>query len=443
MLSRATAVQGHGRLIAILVPHAGYDFSGLVAAQGFRQLDASWKTVVLLGTAHQVPVRGAALYARGSYQTPLGPVPIDEALARQLSAASPLFEDNPDAHEREHSIEVELPFLQKTLTDFKVVPMLLNTPEGAVAREIGERLAETLRGRKTLLVISSDLSHYPEEPLAKAVDATTLVSIQEMNPELYWQTSEVLMGRHEKGLECTACGQAAIMAGITAARKLGANEVVLMKYLDSGDVPGIGDPNRTVGYAALAFYHREHPSRRDSDLPEGLKTELLAQARTSITEDLAGTSYSPKSLSKVPQLNFPAAVFVTLIEGGQLRGCIGTTEQAQGLLEAVRYFARAAAFQDARFRPLKTDELPKIKIEISLLSPMRAVSGARDIKPGQGARVEKGRRVGIFLPEVWKELPNRNQFLAELCEQKAGLSRDCDQDPDAHWSTFTTQEFSE
>jgi AmmeMemoRadiSam system protein B/AmmeMemoRadiSam system protein A len=438
-----------GNLVAIVVPHAGYVYSGPVAAYAYKRIGKNWKTVVLLGLAHQTQVHGASVWSRGAFETPLGRVGVDEALAREILASSKLFEDTQAPHVPEHSIEVQLPFLQKVLGDFQMVPILMNNEDAQVENQIGQALARVLRKRKALLVISSDMSHYPDRDTARRVDHTTLAALERMDPDYFRLTSKILLDRQEKNLHCTWCGESGLMAGLEAAKGLGANHAVVLRYMNSGEVPRYGDPDRAVGYAAVAFMREGQTGgtfrkRSEPRLTPTQRTSLLAQARQSIADALAGKSFEPPPLADDPVMNLPAAVFVTLTERGALRGCIGTTEPRSALLEAVRYFARAAAFEDRRFRPVAKDELGKLHIEISILSPMEPVPSAEVIVPGKhGVVVRKDYRSGLFLPTVWEQLPDKTEFLSEVCSQKAGLPPDCWKDPSVKLSVFTTEVFEE
>ena len=241
-----------GELIALLVPHAGVAYSGTVAGEAFRHVGHEWDRVVLLGPAHRVRVEGAALWARGSFETPLGRVPIDEALADELLSASPLFQDQRDAHREEHSLEVELPFLQKTADSCKILPILLNSENPETCRQIGEAFGQVLIGKKALIVISSDLSHYPDRKTARRVDRASLAALKRMDADFLHRTSQVILERGEPELFCTFCGEAALLAGLEAAKVLGADHMELLRYANSADCPE-GDPDRVVGYAAAAF----------------------------------------------------------------------------------------------------------------------------------------------------------------------------------------------
>ncbi|MBI4397017.1 MAG: AmmeMemoRadiSam system protein B, partial [Elusimicrobia bacterium] len=431
-------------VVAVLVPHAGYVFSGAVAAEGFKAVGTDWRTVVLLGPSHHVPVRGAAVFSRGAYVTPLGRVRVDEDLAGRLLKVSPLFQDLPDAHAREHSLEVELPFLQRLLTDFKIVPITLNDDDPDTLRRIGEAVARVVKGRKALIVISSDLSHYPDQETARRADGTLLRAVEGMDPETVQRTSRILLGRREPGLATMACGEAALLAGLHSVRALKADRAAVLKYANSGDVEQAGDPSRVVGYAAVAFVKSGEPRAPVSGHDGDAKTSLLEEARRSLAEAFEGKPYEPRALSQKSEWNMPAAVFVTLTKRGRLRGCIGTTVPQTSLLEGVRYFARAAAFEDSRFQPLEPQELDGVRIEISVLSQPRAVENAEAIEPGRhGVVVRQGRRSGLFLPTVWEQLPGKKEFLSRLCTEKAGLPAECWQDPAVELQVFTSDVFEE
>jgi len=432
-----------GRLIALLVPHAGYEYSGALAAEGFKALGRTWPTVVLLGTAHHVGLRGAALLAHGSYRTPLGSVPIDEELAARLLRESSAIEDRSDAQAAEHSIEVELPFLQRRFHHFKIVPIVMNNEDPAAMRPIGEAIARVIRGKDVLLVLSSDLSHYPPRTTARRADRTFLRALERLDPDYLALTAAMLIERREAGLETAACGLAAIEAGMTAAKALGADRAALLNYANSGELVPATE-GRTVGYGVVAFVRSGHPSSRSFVLDEKARTELLKGARASIADGLAGKNYAPDPLSDNPELNLPAAVFVTLTQTGHLRGCIGTTVPQTGLWEAVRYFARQAAFRDPRFKPLEKEELAGTHIEISILSAPERIADASAIVPGKhGVMVRQGGHAGLFLPTVWEQLPDKADFLSEVCSQKAGLPRDCWKDPAVELQVFTSDVFAE
>jgi hypothetical protein len=442
-LAAASAPSGlKAPVIAVLVPHAGYDFSASVAAQGYKAVADAYDTVVVLGTAHHVAVAGAALDSEDPFETPLGPVPLDLKLIKLL-LKNPLFKDMPEAHAAEHSVEVQLPFLQRRLKPgFRLVPIVMNVENEDVARRVGLAVALALKGRKALLVLSSDLSHYPPAETARKVDAATLLALESMDPDRFWQAERLMLARGEKNLVCAYCGESAVLAGLVAARALGADRATLLRYATSASTPH-GDPKRVVGYAAMAFTRAVKPAVAAPPLTREQRTALLSRARRVVTEALDGKKPGLE-LSDDPALDQPAAVFVTLTKGGALRGCVGTTQPQLPLFDAVADSALSAAFSDRRFTPVAKEELAGLRFEISILSASRRVAGAEEVTAVRdGVVVEQGGRTGLFLPQVWEQIPRKEDFLAELCSEKAGLPRDCWRDPATAIRVFTVEAFAE
>ena len=441
-LAAPGAAKPKGEIVAVLAPHAGYVYSGMVAGLAYKYINDSYDTVVILSSGHTTAIKGAALLAKGFYETPLGKVPVDEALAAALMKASPLFEDNPGAHAREHAVEVQLPFLQRRLKKpFKLLAATLNTGDLKAAKTMGAALAAALKGKKALLVISTDLSHYPEAKTAAASDAAFALAVETLDPDLVWNTSRILMEKRLPGLETCACGEAAVETALEAARLLGAQSYKVLKLSDSSaEDPAEATPDRVVGYMAGIFLKSgETPSL---ELNKEQKDLLLKEARAAVTNSFAGKG-PEAGLDKDVRFNLPGAAFVTLTAGGALRGCVGTIEPVMTLIDAVRFGAYSAAFRDNRFKPLAPEELPKIKFEVSILSPIKPVR-AEDIKPKiHGVVVKKGARSGLFLPQVWEQIPDKEEFMAELCDQKAGLPRGCWKEPGTELYSFTVSAFEE
>lgn len=445
-LADASPVKPAGKALAVLAPHAGYPYSGRAAAYAYKVIDNDYDLVVVLATGHTKLVKGAALFASGFYETPLGRVPIDEKLSRELIKADPLFTNDAGAHLNEHAVEVQLPFLQRRLKKpFKLVAAVMNTENPGDLLKIGRTLASKLKGRKALIVISSDMSHYPEHETARAVDLTQALALQTMSPEYFQLTDRVLMSKGVAGLDTCACGSAAITAGLEAAKQLGAGEFINLKYGDSYDeAPEISEKGRVVGYLSGEFVAKSKADPYKIKFDSGRKDLLLKTARAVIAEALVGSKPQAELEKTDYALNLPAAVFVTLTKNGALRGCIGTVEPQMALLDAVKYAAISAAFSDHRFEPLTKEELPVIKIEISALSRLERTASAKNIIPVRhGVVVRNGGNSGLFLPQVWEQIPQKEAFLSELCSQKAGLPRDCWKDPKTELYTFTVEAFSE
>jgi len=389
---------------ALIVPQAGYIYSGAVAASAYSalaDLRGRIRRVVLLGPTHRVPVRGLALPEAERFATPLGEVPLDCA-GMQALAGLPQVVRSAAAHQMEHSLEVQLPFLQQVLGDFQLLPLAVGD---ASAAEVAEVLEQVWGGDETLIVISSDLSHFLPDALARQVDGETVKAILALNPHL----------NHEQ-----ACGATPVNGLLLAAKRHGLHPVAL-DVRNSSDTAG--DPERVVGYAAFAFR-----PEADSDRPDAEKgATLLKLARAEIASKLG----RPGAVSAQSDwLAEPGATFVTLTRQGELRGCIGTLEAHRPLGVDVRENAVAAAFRDPRFMPLSRAEFDEIRVEVSLLSPTEPLAvddeaaALAALRPHvDGVVFEYGHYRSTFLPQVWEQLPEPAEFLAHL-KRKAGLPVD-------------------
>ena len=389
---------------ALIVPHAGYIYSGAVAASAYARLGdlrGRIRRVVLLGPTHRVYVRGLALPEAERFATPLGEVQLDREGMQQLSGL-PQVTQSAAAHQMEHSLEVQLPFLQQVLGDFKLLPLAVGE---ATAAEVAEVLETVWGGDETLIVISSDLSHFLPDAVARKVDGGTVDAILALNSHL----------NHEQ-----ACGATPVNGLLLAARKHGLRPVAL-DVRNSSDTAG--DPERVVGYASFAF--EAEVNEDQSDTEKG--STLLKLARSEIASKLGHETAFPTQASWLQE---PGASFVTLTRQGELRGCIGTLEAHRPLGLDVRENAVAAAFRDPRFMPLTRDEFDDIRVEVSLLSPTEALAVASEehalatLRPGiDGVVFEYGHYRSTFLPQVWEQLPEPAEFLSHL-KRKAGLSMD-------------------
>jgi AmmeMemoRadiSam system protein B/AmmeMemoRadiSam system protein A len=395
----------------LIAPHAGYVYSGPIAARAFARLTphgATIRRVVLLGPTHRVGVRGLAAPTVDAFETPLGRVPLDRAALDDL-AALPQVVTSDRVHAQEHALEVQLPFLQRVLPGgFGLVPLAVGDAEPAEVAEVLDRL---WGGAETLIVISSDLSHYLPYADAQARDRRTVERILARETDLVGEE---------------ACGAHALNGALLAARRRGLAPE-LLDLRNSGDTAG--DRRRVVGYAAFAA---TAPSAgvgvpgEEEDTPATLGEPLLSRARNAIGQRFGLTAgHEPGH----PALAAPGATFVTLKDGrGALRGCIGRLEADTSLEADVRRNAQAAAFADPRFAPLTAREWPTLSLSVSLLGPHEplpamasAAEAAAALQPGEDGLVLawRGRRA-TFLPQVWEQLPRAEQFLAELL-RKAGL----------------------
>ena len=419
----------HHDVAAIIVPHAGYYFSGNVAASAYMTLDTKtpYKRIFLLGPSHHEWLDGASVNSEADYYaTPLGQVKVDREMAQQLIDADSVFTYKPSAHESEHCLEVQLPFLQRRFEEVPpIVPIIISTNDYHKLK----RMAEILKPYFTdenLFVISSDFSHYPTYDDACEVDAITGKAIETGDVVAFIKAIETNAQRGIRNLATSACGEFAI---ITLMMMLDDScSVKHIMYQNSGDIDD-HDHSRVVGYHSFAIL-RSRQTRTNTDfvLSEEDKKMLKDIALQSIKDSLNGKSESVRVslLQKYPMLSKKCGAFVSLHKHGRLRGCIGHFGEDYPLHEIVAEMARAAAFEDPRFMPVTRDELDDIDIEISVLTPMRRIQSLDEFQLHRhGIYIKKGRRSGTFLPQVADEVNwTKEEFVGHCSQDKAGLGWD-------------------
>lgn len=456
---------------AIIVPHAGYIYSGPVAAKAYQALKGqNIRTVVLMSNSHTERFGGISIYSQGSFETPLGLVEIDSSMAQKLIAAHSQIIDRPSAHLTDHTLEVQLPFLQRILTqndaeqsrknqknhsDFRIVPIEF----GNDSLELCQILAEALKNNlddKTLIVASTDMSHYPSYNDASAADQETIQAILTGEVKNLDITLANLDSKRLPNTQTFLCGVSAVRTTLLLNQALGPWDIRLLKYANSGDVTG--DQNRVVGYSSIVFTQPKKENQpTGTPLPPAQNTgtfsellskqeqkELLTLARLTVESYIVNRKM-PNDSPTLIKLREKRGAFVTIRVNGRLRGCIGQFEPNLPLYRVVQQVAIAAAMQDPRFRPVDTTELQKLEYEISVLSPLKRIRDAKEIEMGKhGVQVSQGFHSGVFLPQVATETGwDKETFLNELCTQKAGLPENCWKDPDVSLKIFTAQVFSE
>jgi AmmeMemoRadiSam system protein B/AmmeMemoRadiSam system protein A len=440
-----------GDVVALMVPHAGYDYSGQVAAYAFKLLEGlSFETVVVISPTHVVPFRGASVYNGGAYETPLGTIPADTLAAGKIADASDVISLSAVGHSSggmrgEHSLEVELPFLQTVLGTFKLVAIVMGDQDWSTCEALGNALAKSLEGKSALIVASSDLSHFHPYNEAIRLDKVVQDDVAAFDPQELF--SDLSSGA------CEACGGGPVVAAMLAARGLGADKSKVLKYANSGDVTG--DRSGVVGYMAAVFYNSK-PSQGnkktsgkeqtgvDMGLSDKDKATLMNIARTTIEQRVKGQK-PPTFEVDSPVLKEKRGAFVTIHERGQLRGCIGYITAVKPLYVTVEEMAEAAALNDHRFSPVTSEELPSLDLEISVLTPLRKIDDVNDIEIGKhGILLKKGYYQGVFLPQVATEQGwDRTTFLNELCF-KAGIpDPNCWKSKDAELYVFSAEVFEE
>lgn len=435
------------RPLALVVPHAGYVYSGQIDADAFKTASRySYDRIVLLGTNHtDAYFEGISVYDGAAFETPLGRVPVDEETAKELLAAGGPVSANRRVHLREHSIEVILPFVRKVFPEARIVPVIVGGPDLDMCRKFGSTLAGAVRGKNALIIASSDLSHYPDYEGALEADRRTVNAMGSPDPAAFLAEVRKTENRGIRNLATAACGQGAIMTAMAAARALGADCGRVISHANSGDTI-FGDHSRVVGYAAVAFCKATRacgePLKADSESAGTLappltgvqKKVLLAFARSTLRQYLESET-TPLFRGHDPAFVQKQGAFVTLKKHGELRGCIGRMTPELPLFQTVGRMALSAALQDPRFPPLSLSELKDVQIEISALTPYQRVDSADRIRVGEdGVLLGSSGQTAVFLPQVAPEQGwSRDQMLENLC-RKAGLSSDCWK----HGATFDT-----
>jgi len=426
-------------LLGLILPHAGYVFSGQTAAYGYKLLEGrQYDTVVLIGLYHRGPILGASIWRGGPWKTPLGSVPIDTEMAEALFAEDPSFQFSQDAHLTEHSLEVELPFLQTVLKGFKIVPILTSVPSLEKNAALAKAVLKHSAGKKVLVIASTDMSHYYTDVEARQIDEGALGILKEGDPEAFFGAVQ--------SKKVQFCGSAAVLTMLELAKMSGNAEIEVLRYATSADTSG--DESRVVGYSAVVLYKGkpESPPR----LSAVRKEELTARERKTLLKIARQAVNTYVTEGRVPEfrVNDPAlkeskAVFVTLRKRGKLRGCVGQFSLKDPLYLAVRDTAIHSAVKDERFSPVTPEELKDLEIEISVLSTPKRVKSADNIEFGvDGVAIRQGSHSGVFLPKVATEtLWSRETFLNELCTKKAGLPAGCWEDPQTEIYTFTSYDF--
>jgi len=440
-LEAAPAYDGKaGEICAAAVPHAGYFYSAAIASPVFKALKGcSFDTIVIIGHdfGKMAPGVVAVLPGFTHYETPLGLVEVDRGLCDKLMAKDPRIIRNDRVHLQEHTVEVQLPFLQVTGFAGKILPVLFGEVTEAHCRAFSQLLRACQGDRKIFVLSSTDLSHYPASALSRELDARTveLASSFQLGALCDWKNGGDW--ENKGGVETPICSAGGLGTAIAWAESLGATRCVTLKRGNSGDAPG-ADSGSVVGYASLLFCREKEKEFSVSPQNQEL---LLETVRETLREGVEGRRYEPPR-PEDPALLEPAALFVTLHSQGRLRGCIGTLEARLPLYLAAAEFARAAGFDDPRFPPLEESELAGLDVEISVLSPLRKVTSPDEIEPGKhGVVVSCGRRSGVFLPQVWEQLPRKEDFMACLCSEKAGLPPDAWQAPGTALEIFTVFAF--
>jgi len=435
----------------LIAPHAGYVYSGPTAAYGYKAVSRLQpKTVVVIAPSHHLGFPGFSVWPDGAFRTPLGDIPVDSEFANDLLEKNGRFVFEPQAFEKgqEHSLEVQLPFLQKVFKGFKIVPVIAGQPDYALTETLADSLHELIGSRRdVLVVISTDMSHFYDAKTAEAMDKNAIQAIKDLNARRVWDQCR------RRGGEFEMCGSVPVVTALLLAQKRNLTPEVL-HYTHSGKV--IGDNRRVVGYFTAVFGKNE--AGEAAELPkeqsavDGIKPlsvdqkkKLMHIARTTI-DTFVKTGKIPEFDLTDERLKEIEGAFVTVNAKGRLRGCIGNIIGRQALYLTVRDMAVAAVSQDHRFEPVTPEELKDIEIDISVLSKPRVIKDPNLIEMGvHGVIVSRGPfHQGVFLPQVATDTGwTLEQFMSQLCSQKAGLPPDAWKDPRTKIEVFTADVFEE
>ncbi len=399
-------------ILALIVPHAGYNFSAQTAAYAYNLVQGkNYESVVIIGPSHQIGFEGCSIYPQGGFETPLGTAQVDEPLASALMRASG-FRYVSEAHSKEHSVEVQVPFIQKVLPRAKIVPIVMGYQTQETMMTLARALAEVLAGKNVLVVASTDMSHFLGKDEANKVDSKTIALVESLN------TGSLM--RKIESRENILCGGGPVCSTLLYVQKRGQAKVAVLNYSDSTLAGGPSD--RVVGYMSAALFHDD--SEKEFSLNKEEKRALLQLARAAV-ETYVREKKEPDYATQDSKFLSPKGAFVTLKKRGALRGCIGFTEPIFPLYKAIIAGAIYAAAEDPRFPPVSPEELGALDYEISVLTPLKKIDNPASVVVGKhGLVISMGDRKGLLLPQVPVENNwSREEFLEQTC-LKAGLPTD-------------------
>jgi MEMO1 family protein len=415
-------------IAALIVPHAGYVYSGGVAASGFNQIDpaSGYENIFIIGSSHRVAFDGASVYDQGNFITPLGMVYVNTSIGKTLVKEHSIFTDRMDVHKDEHSIEVQLPFLQYHLKkDFQIVPIIIGGESPEISRKVGEALRPYFNS-KNLFVISSDFSHYPSYEDAVKTDKKTASAIESNSFKMLLSTLQANEDQRIPGLATSLCGWTSVLALLSITEEDPMITYRMIEYKNSGDA-AVGDKSRVVGYNAIIATRSGKNEDARFTLTDQDKQDLLSIARRTIEQYLINRTVQEIDASGFSStIKTPCGAFVTLHENKELRGCIGRFDATEPLYKVVERMAIASSTEDYRFQPVTADETGKLEIEISVLTPMQKIKSIDEIQLGKhGIYIKKGSRSGTFLPQVATETGwTKEEYLGHCAQDKAGIGWD-------------------
>ena len=432
LLSEAPDLDVDGEIVALVSPHAGYVYSGATAATAYRQIQGhDYDAIVVIAPSHREVFHGVSVKKHGAYATPLGELPVHEQLAARIIELDPGATDSDRGHGDEHAVEVQLPFIQRSLGDVPIVPIVMLERTWATCRSLAQAIRDASADLRVLVVASSDLYHGHDTTECDERDRHTLQQAVGVSAEAFCKEMTDNLAE--------ACGGGPIAVAKAYAELLGADRGTVLTHSTSADVTGARE-GYIVGYGAVVY---SVPEVEDEGLTADEQTTLLQVARETIERCARGDT-PPDPPTDMPGLMEERGAFVSLYLSGELRGCIGQMRGHGPLVQTVIDMAESASMNDPRFSSVEPDEVQKLSIEISVLSPLRKIESTDEIVVGKhGVIVEgKGRR-GVLLPQVpvnygW----NHRQYMERLC-LKAGLPSSAWKDTDMEFVVFTADVFGE
>ncbi|MBN2120909.1 MAG: AmmeMemoRadiSam system protein B [Candidatus Omnitrophica bacterium] len=465
LLLKANPRPINNEIIAFIAPHAGFTYSGPVAAYVYKAIQKAPNTpstVIIIGFNHRFRHAGIALCNFDSYKTPIGQSSIDLNIVDELTKQNENIYILNEAFFDENSTEIQIPFIQKVLPDSKLVLIHIGNQTLKNCEILSQALYEVLKSKKDFLIIAStDMSHYLSYAKAVETDNYTISEIKKLDPYAFYEKSQ-------KRNHSLMCGQGAVIATMLVCKKLGADSLEILKYANSGDVTL--DKTKVVGYLAAAIFKnntrnpKPDPSTNSGSALSKVewaetrknnkenKMELSAEDKKTLIHIARKTLREYLSSKKIPEFEVSSSIlkenmgaFVTLKRQDALRGCIGNIVGQKPLYLTVRNMAIEAATGDPRFPKVKYEELKDLDIEISVLSPLERVNSADEIIMGKhGVIVKRGFQQGVYLPQVAMETGwSKEEFLSSLCSHKAGLSPSAWKEKETELYVFTATVFSE
>ena len=386
-------------VIGLVSPHAGYIYSGPVAGKVISRIKFK-NTFIIIGPSHTGRGEPLSIMTEGTWKTPLGEVEIDSELAKQILTTSSHLAEDYQAHQYEHSIEVQIPFLQYFKSDIKLVPIVLAYSTGTIYKEIGREIARATKelNKEVVIIASSDMTHYEAHESAQKKDTQAIEAILNLD-------EDELLQRVDK-LNISMCGYAPVASLISAAKQLGATGAELVRYQTSGDTTGAY--SSVVGYAGIII--------------TGMSP--LARLAKKTVETFVKEGKTPKPEELTPEMMEEAGVFVSIHKLDELRGCIGTFEPAkENVAEEIIANAISSATRDPRFPPVAPNELKDLEYSVDVLTKPEPIHSKDQLDPKKyGVIVECGFRKGLLLPDL--EGVDTVDYQIDICRQKAGIAPD-------------------